>query len=357
MCEGPTVISSSPGDIRASSTISNYSDTSDGDSSDATPVAGNARRLSSLGSNKLDKPRPRLNVLPTMFAAVSLAAGMLGVGLWVPFVIVPEASTKTYEFAFWSYDPSVSHFDNSAWTYATDYVLAAIMAGLAFAILKVSTRANTDRLCSRASSLLILYMISTTFGGLCHQNYLTVESRNTLSFRLLWTLCVGTVSLANTSMGLCGTEIVRKFQSERLCSSKFDKVPLIPETFWWVYGLCITAFTAWGGMSFQRPACDIFIAGATQTPSTFYMMAVLYLLDNPKVEFNRRILGMIGFILNAPLLPMYPMLIQYTDWSLGSVNTLLHFWLTMAWSMQGYSMLHVAQSLTTTTANEKKKNL
>lgn len=344
MCQGPKkVVSSSPASVRANPT--NSSQSSDGDWSDATPVTDYVGRVP---SKKAETRRPASNVISTVFAGVSLAAGMLGLGLTMPFLSVPEASAKTYEFAFWSYDPALSHFDNSAWTYATDYALAAIMAGLSWTILKTATAGNTDRLGVRAASLLILYMISVTMGGICHQNYLTVESRNTFSFRLLWTFCVGTVSLANTSMGLCGTEIVRQFQSERLCSSTFDKVPLIPETFWWVYGVCITAFTAWGGMSFQRPACDIFIAGATQTPSTFYIMVVLYLLDYSKVQVSMRLVGIVGFILNAPLLPMYPILIQYTNWSLGSVNTLLHSWLTVAWSMQGYSMLHVIQSLSST---------
>jgi hypothetical protein len=42
---------------------------------------------------------------------------------------------------------------------------------------------------------------------------------------------------------------------------------------------------------------------------------------------------------------MYPLLVQYTDWSLASVNTLLHSWLCVAWSMQGISMQHVIQAL------------
>lgn len=345
MCQGTKVAtpSSSPASFRTNSTASSSSYASDGDCSDSTPVSVFARSLS--GPEAFEKQKSQSRWLSTTVAGMSLAAGMLGFGLWLPFVSVPEASTKTYEFAFWEYDPSLSHFDNSAWTYVTDYMLAAIMAILSLAILKLSTSQNTDRLCNRASSLLILYMVSVTAGGICHQTYLTVESRNTLSFRLLWTLCVGTVSLANISMGLCGSEIVRKFRAESLCSENFNKLPLIPELFWWVYGLGVAAFTAWGGMSFQRPACDIFIAGATQTPPTFYIMAVLFFLDYKKTKVSVRMLGMVGFIFNAPLLPLYPILIQYTDLSLGSVNTLLHTWLTIAWTLQGYSLRHVIQSV------------
>lgn len=49
----------------------------------------------------------------------------------------------------------------------------------------------------------------------------------------------------------------------------------------------------------------------------------------------------IGFIGNAPLLPLYPLLVQYTDWTLASINTLLHSWLLVMWGMQGLSLWHV----------------
>jgi hypothetical protein len=109
-----------------------------------------------------------------------------------------------------------------------------------------------------------------------------------------------------------------------------------------------TAVVIGGGFSFQRPACDIFIAGITQFPSTFYLMYIFTFglsASMPTVQRWARIVGVIGFILNAPLLPMYPLLVQYTDWTLGSVNTLLHTWLLVAWSMQGIALRHVGQAL------------
>jgi hypothetical protein len=331
--------------FRADSTMSNASY-----ASDATPVPVDIRFVDEFEKQQQQVPR-RLNVVSTTFAGLALAAGMLGFALFLPFVPVIPGGAETFKFAFWTYDPALSHFDNSAWTYVTDYILAAIMAALVVSTMICSQKGHTDRLCNRSASLLLLYMVSVTAGGLCHSHYLTLESRNTLGFRFLWTFCVGTVSLASTSMGMCGTEMFRKYQAERRCSPFFDRnVPHIPELFWWVYGICVAAFTAWGGMSFQRPACDIFIAGITQTPPTFYVMVVFLFLDSPKVELKWRILGMVGFILNAPLLPVYPLLVQYTDLSLSSVNTLLHCWLCAAWSLQGLSMRHVIRSLN---ANEK----
>jgi hypothetical protein len=113
-----------------------------------------------------------------------------------------------------------------------------------------------------------------------------------------------------------------------------------------------------GGFSFQRPACDIFVVGITQFPSTFYMMLVLLYgfdshtqnvatlkSDHPVVVItlsNRmKYIACCGFILNAPLLPLYPILVQYTNWSLGCINTLLHTWLLMAWTCQGMSLRQI----------------
>eukprot|EP00526_Cylindrotheca_closterium_P018769 CAMPEP_0113647324 /NCGR_PEP_ID=MMETSP0017_2-20120614/25045_1 /TAXON_ID=2856 /ORGANISM="Cylindrotheca closterium" /LENGTH=364 /DNA_ID=CAMNT_0000559363 /DNA_START=259 /DNA_END=1353 /DNA_ORIENTATION=- /assembly_acc=CAM_ASM_000147 len=328
--------------------LSTSSSVSDGDWSRTTPVPRYAKRMFSLESSEFDEPSsvtPPFKFWPTTFGALALSFGMLGFSLWMPFVGLKEAAGETYQFAYWNYDPSISSFDNTAWTYVTDYMLAAIMAAFTMSTLSLSQRRNTDRLCNRVASLSLLYMISVIAGGIAHQTFLTVESRNSLSFQLLWTLCVGTVSLASTSMGCCGSEIVRKFQAERHCSAAFQKIPLIPEYVWCIYGSCVFAFTALGGMSFQRPACDIFIAGTTQTPTTAYIMIVLFFLDHPKAKFNIRALGMFGFIFNAPLLPLYPILIYYTDLSLAAVNTLLHGWLTVAWSLQAFSLGHVIRSV------------
>ncbi|CAJ1970269.1 unnamed protein product [Cylindrotheca closterium] len=362
MCkESDTKLSSSSTSTAASSSRSTSNETisstlssgSDGESwSETTPVPSNAKRMSTLDSSSFDEPSsviPSFNFWPTTFGALALSFGMLGFSLWMPFVGLEEASGETYQFAYWNYDPSISRFDNTAWTYVTDYMLAAVMAAFSFSTLSLSQPRNTDRLCNRVASLSLLYMISVIAGGIAHQTFLTVESRNSLSFQLLWTLCVGTVSLASTSMGCCGSEIVRKFQAEKHCSAKFQKIPVVPEYVWCIYGFCVFVFTALGGMSFQRPACDIFIAGTSQTPSTAYIMIVLYFVDHPKAKFNIRAWGMFGFIFNAPLLPMYPILIYYTNLPLAAVNTLLHSWLTVAWSSQAFALGHVIRSVVHTT--------
>jgi hypothetical protein len=123
----------------------------------------------------------------------------------------------------------------------------------------------------------------------------------------------------------------------------------------------MAAACALGYMSFKRPACDIFIAGITQFPTTFYCLLALGLRKWPTssspssneeksspighVRLPYRIMFYIGFIGNAPLLPMYPVLVQYSGMSLAGINTLLHFWLMIMWGMQGISLLHLSNAI------------
>jgi hypothetical protein len=153
--------------------------------------------------------------------------------------------------------------------------------------------------------------------------------------------------------------------------------------FWPAYGIYMAGAVAMGYMSFKRPACDIFIAGITQFPTTFYCLCALGLRKWPRVTTTSttiapvargsaeesssysssstirvttsspvgyvrlvyRIMYYIGFIGNAPLLPMYPLLVQYSGMSLAGINTLLHSWLMIMWGMQGISLLHLINAI------------
>ena len=128
---------------------------------------------------------------------MGIGAAVTGFALWFPFALAPEAARKTYDWAFYEYSESLSFFDNTAWTYGTDYGLGVIMAVLATSILSYSRRGVSDSLCLRSAGLLLGYCVSVLAGGYCHQFYTTVESRNSLSFRILWTICVGTVTAAS----------------------------------------------------------------------------------------------------------------------------------------------------------------
>lgn len=202
----------------------------------------------------------------------------------------------------------------------------------------------------------MMYALSTMAGALAHHFYLTLESRNTWDFRMLWTVCVGTVTCAGGWMGAAASELFSLLLNEdsSRAAAAEQRRPLRlsrRQAFWLGFGFGTTMICALGGISFQRPACDIFIAGTSQSPPTFFIMGVVWWSAVSQGEVAKqvrniyRIICVVGFILNAPLLPMYSLLIQYTDWSLAAVNTLLHTWLLVAWGMQGLSLRHFIVSV------------
>jgi hypothetical protein len=249
--------------------------------------------------------------------------------LTFPYILTPTESNEIYRPAFYNYDSSLSHFDTSIWTYATDYALMVVMLCLASFTLIVK---GDELLKRRAAGLLLCYALSVAAGGLAHQIFLTTESRNTLAFRFLWTMCVGTVTAAGGFMGACGSHLGRLTGGIS-----------IPENVWFSFGAFSTAVCMAGFMSFQRPACDIFIAGITQFPPTVYIcLLAMYSQFRPCY----RNLCIIGFSLNAPLLPLYAILIYHFNWSLPKINTFLHMWLCVAWTSQGLALRHFAVAAT-----------
>lgn len=298
------------------------------------------------------------------FAVVAfISVSIMKFSLWFPFNMpgVASAAIKTYEPAWYKYDNEHTKFDNSAWTYGTDYLLTVVMAVLAIKCLMASAPDNCPqknqasyRLRVYSFSLLSCYGLSTLAGAWAHQHFTSIDSLNTMRFKVLWYLCVGNVSFASCYMGLIGREVQQVFGVK-------GAVPLGPWWFWPAYGSYMAVACALGYISFKRPACDIFIAGITQFPSTFYCLATLWLRnwsssktvggssskESPigLVRLPYRIMFYIGFIGNAPLLPMYPLLVQYSGMSLGGINTILHSWLMIMWGMQGISLLHLCTAM------------
>jgi len=307
---------------------------------------------------------------------------------YFPFFLAPQAAEGTYHFASYDYKDDLSHFDNTIWTWGTDYGLALAMGLLIWSFPKTVLRINghsstkatkTTTTIShvhvrRSQGMLLCYLLSVLAGGLAHQFYTTLESRAHWSFRFLWTICVGTVTAAPAFMGSVGTEMIHVDWETRLGNGptmkssswlsfvKWDAqgailLPRIPGWIWATYAIVSTSIVAWGGMSYQRPACDIFMAGITQTPSTAYLMVIFaYGLPRHNISNWTRVLGAVGFIWNAALLPSYPLLVQYTDLSLGAVNTILHCWLLMAWSTQGLCLRQMALAVEEYENNQQSKN-
>jgi hypothetical protein len=203
--------------------------------------------------------------ISTIALTLLLPPTILTFSLTFPFVIpgVALVAVKTYIPAAYAYTTDETRFDNSSWTWGTDYLLTIAMGVLGYFILNAPGQ-SSKRLKLYSAALLACYGLSTLAGGYAHQTIHGVEMLNTSTFRILWIVCVGNVSFASCWMGLIGREVVRIFGSQ--------PIPLGPWYFWPFYGAFMTGACAAGYMSFKRPACDIFIAGITQFPSTFYCL-------------------------------------------------------------------------------------
>lgn len=323
------------------------------------------RKMRQSPSNQTNDCNEAANANAASSLSSSIMSGVLHGVVWVVIALnMPyfasghDVAGRIYQKALYKYDPAISLFDNTIWTYGTDYALAIITAGFAVWILHTSNRSSRDdhKPLARASAwMLVLYAISVAVGGLAHHTYFTVESRNSMAFRLQWTICGFTVFGAAIPMGIIGNECLRIFQSRPNCSPLLKLMPRVTDVYWTVYSAIGMIACALGYMSFQRPACDIFIAGSTQTPPTFYCMAVIYLVEHPGISKGMRILGLVGFILNAILLPLYPFLVDNLGWSLGATNCVMHCNLCVAWSLQGLILQRVVKALVEETRDDQEQ--
>ena len=204
-----------------------------------------------------------------------------------------EAGRKTFIPANYKYDADLTVFDNTFLTYGTDYMLCWLMLYGAhqcyFAGINDKKQTNACSLQEenmlhidnnitfeyslplrqKSAALFICYAISVFAGGYAHQTFLSFDSLNTTIFRSIWTICVGSVTMAGGVMGMIGSEICRKFLHANIgCNSRFS-VPIIPDVLWCIYGFYMTTVCCMGGISYMRPACDIFVAGTTQVSFSY----------------------------------------------------------------------------------------
>lgn len=284
-----------------------------------------------------------------------------------------QAGAKTFLPASYTYSNPDTYFDNTILTYGTDYLICLFMT---YASYKCCTMGlyHGIPLGYKASALFACYAISVGTGGYAHYTFRTIDSLNTNLFKFWWICCVGTVTLAGGFMGMCCTDILTFFGN---MEKRFDLYHIVPHSLWWIYGIYMTWVCITGEISYKRPACDIFVAGTMQfVPTVLCELSLLSLRwkdaipfmeglsttistttsnnDNTQQEQQQqpheitrkvRILFYIGFALNAPLLPLYPIYVQYTNLSLGVVNALLHLNLTVAWGLQSWSLYQICLAM------------
>jgi hypothetical protein len=266
--------------------------------------------------------------------------------------------------ANWEYDKAETKFDHSAYTYITDYFLSLLTGGISICALR---SCGASPLRSRVVGLMLCYCLSTLMGGLCHQ----FSSPYNSDFPVLWTIVVGTVTTGGGIIGSIGSALNEIAKSQPSFASRF-KFVTVPEWVWILHAIGLTVFVATGGISFKRPAADIFIAGITQVPSSAYVVIVLLSnkwqagvdsvvpeesTESSATERNTQstlekrqrkiikgqLMVTVGFVFNAPLLPLYPILVT-NGLTLGHTNTILHSFLAVAWGLQGFGLRHFAEA-------------
>jgi len=354
---------STPSDVKVESNL-NSSDESESNEATKSTDKHHQRQTKNSPKKEMNKKYDDVMISDETSLSWSVLSGVFHGTLWcvlsfyLPFFIWSlETTRKFYSMASFNYDPKRSLFDNTIWTYGTDYALATITGAFAVWILRTSSRSSRQevkRLARISATMLILYSMSTGAGAIAHHFFLTVESRNSLAFRLLWTVCVSTVYLAAAPMGMIGSECLQIFQPRSNCSRVLKTMPYLRNIYWFMYGATGAFGFAKGFLSFQRPACDIFIAGVTQTPCTFYFMAFLFLVEHPGITKFMKIYGNVGFILNAHMFFIYPFIVDHLGWSMAATNTYLHANLCISWSLQGLILQRIVKSLVEEETKDEK---
>lgn len=365
-------------------------------------------------------PAPHMDAANTSFSIPSLKT----IVLWSILTYVSKefslflpkhqskAGANTFISAAYHYDDELSFFDNTFLTWGTDYGICVIMLYATFQCLTATTLFNTNNhtngninkntnsststststniiqyldtsrskpLRIKAALLFFSYALSVFAGGYAHYTFTEgTEQRNTTEFRIWWTICVGSVTAAGGFMGSCGSEIYKWMNQSQCRENVRFRIGsgYVHDLLWGIYAGFLTYVCIMGDISYQRPACDIFVAGTSQFIPTVYciltVLSVRWNDANPILEgqLNEheqsqeqshdnintntsakevrrwyRYMFYIGFILNVPLLPSYPCFVQYTSLSLGMVNAILHMNLTLAWGMQAWGMRHFCQAL------------
>lgn len=144
---------------------------------------------------------------------------------------------------------------------------------------------------------------------------------------------------------------------DELLSIHGFKRTFAPRT-WVVWGFVLLVLIMLGCLSCVRPACDIFLAGVTQSIPVFYLQYCLYLTTFRGCTLSRATFWLlfVGVIFNAPLIVLYPHLLEH----LGApvTNVVLHTTLLVSWGGQGLGYFFALAELPAPTAaiNTKKLN-
>ena len=165
----------------------------------------NARDTTNNNKNELCLTE-EANNKPSNVIVITIALSYMSYQFSIFITRISLCYTNLFTLAYFSYDEELTRFDTTIYTYGTDYVLFLIMCVCAYHVHTLIPQDKNEihekpiirptvQLLYNLKYLLMCYATSVLCGGLAHQNFHNVESMNTVSFRVIWTLCVGTVTL------------------------------------------------------------------------------------------------------------------------------------------------------------------
>jgi len=245
---------------------------------------------------------------------------------------------QLYSPAWFKYDAQTK-FDDTVFTWGTDYALAMLMGYIAWRINGVKETRMSSRIKETSGALLASYSLSTFAGAVAHQ-FLSGKL-NTSLFRFVWKICVGSVAAAGGLMGASAASLL----DLPLDDKQRYPMPHFPGYFWSIWSIFFFALNGLGFFSMKVPACDIFLLGVTQAPPTFYLCLVAASRrswKNVGVENDTIAFLFAGALANIILLPFYDFA-QATKLPLWLINTLMHSLLGVSWGLQGLVFLRFAQ--------------
>ena len=128
--------------------------------------------------------------------------GVLAVTLIITYGLPKLLAPEIYIHA--GFDFVTKTFANDWGTVGPDYGLAVLMSSPAvFMLLKV----KRSRFRDRSAGLLLFYALSVIVGGISHQSFDSLSSLNTPTFRIMWSVCVGSVTAAGGYIGSIGSAL------------------------------------------------------------------------------------------------------------------------------------------------------
>lgn len=253
-------------------------------------------------------------------------------------------------------------FDDTIYTYGTDFILALATGLLGY---QIYFRTPRSALTLPSSMLMAQYSASALVAGILHFAVGHAHlSLNSTWFRVGWIIVVGCVATPNGIFGLIGNALIfedaaaaaaaaaetRSLRSER--TGKAGSAQGIPQQrrafmvhsgIWILYGLACVLSVGLGIVRCSRPAADIFIMGICQACGSLYLVTVfLTRTRTPTVaepltasqERGLTLTFVFGFLANSPLIIAYPIAVVHGV-PLEYINFTLHINLLLAWGSQG----------------------